>query len=190
MNRHRQAILVHGYAVPAALAVLLLGVIFYVRSQVSEEMEKRELAREELRMVKAQVSLLEEFMGSGERRGDLTTWEELGREDFFHKFTQLIDRTLSEFPPGSLRRTAMGQAPVGGAVTGPTNLPHSRIALTFEGYFQEMQTLLATFESEMPALMLESLEVTRGGVEASTGGGPYLIFRIVYLHWDAPAIRT
>lgn len=190
MNRHRQAILVHGYAVSAAMAVLLLGVIFYVRSRVSEEMGKRELAREELRMVKAQVSLLEEFMGSGERRGNLTTWEEQGREDFFHKFTQLIDRALSELPGGSLRRTAMGQASGAGAVTGPTNLPHSRIALTFEGYFQEMQTMLATFESEMPALMLESLEVTRGGNEAPTTGGPYLIFRIVYLHWDAPPIRS
>jgi hypothetical protein len=190
MNRHRLAILVHGYAVPALVAVFLLGIVLHVRSRVSEEMEKREFAREELRMVKAQVSLLEEFMGSGERRVNLTTWEELGREDFFHKFTQMIDRALSELPAGSVRRTAMGQAPGIGAVTGPTNLPHSRIALTFEGYFQEMQTLLATFESEMPALMLESLDVTRGGSESATTGGPSLIFRIVYLHWDAPPLRS
>lgn len=190
MNRHRQAILVHGYAAPVVFAVLLLGVVLFVRSRVSEEIEKRELAREELRMAKAQVSLLEEFMGSGERRGNLTAWEELGREDFFHKFTQAIDRALSELPDGSLRRTAMGQAPGVGAVTGPTNLPHSRIALTFEGYFQEMQTLLATFESEMPALMLESIDVTRGGGEAATPGSLSLIFRIVYLHWDAPPIRS
>lgn len=190
MNRHRQAILVHGYAVPTAFALLLLGVIIHVRSRVSEEMEKRELAREELRMVNAQVNLLEEFMGSGERRRNLAMWEELGREDFFHKFTQMIDRALSELPGGSLKRTAMGQAPGAGAVTGPTNLPHSRIALTFEGPFQEMQALLATFESEMPALMLESLDVTRSGNEASTTGSPYLVFRIVYLHWDAPPIQS
>ncbi len=191
MNRHRKSILIHGYGIPAALAVTILLVLFQVRSRVGQELAKRETSQQELRTVKAQVSLVEKFMQEEDRRTNLTNWEEQGKEDFFHKFTQTIDEALSALPEDALRRVEMGQATASGTIARPTELPHSRVALTFEGHFREMQSLLATLESEMPALLLENLEVSRGGEGATSGADKaFLVFRITYLHWNGPALRS
>lgn len=183
MSRHRKAVLIFGFVGPLVIALLVSALLLGVRSKVFAKYELRSKAKEGLRVATVEVETVRKFMESDGRLDNLRNWEEDSGKDFFQLFSQSLDESMSQLPEGSLRRTAMGQAAGASSIGSASGLSHSRITLSFEGYYQAMQSVMARLEAKIPTLILEDLEVVRNPSNNRTDRN-ILLFRVTYINWE------
>lgn len=183
MSRHRRAVLIFGFVCPLVIALLFSALLLGVRSKVFAKYELRSKAREDLRVATVEVETVRKFLESDGRLDSLRKWEEESSKDFFQLFSQSLDESMSQLPEGSLRRTAMGQAGGASSIGLASGLPHSRITLSFEGYYQAMQSVMARLEAKIPTLILEDLEIVRNPSNNRSERN-VLLFQVTYINWE------
>ena len=183
MSRHRKAVLVFGFVCPLVIALLISASLLGVRSKVFARYELRRQAREDLRVATVEVETVRKFLESEGRLDHLRKWEEESSKDFFQLFSQSLDESISQLPEGSLRRTAMGQAAGASSIGSASGISHSRITLSFEGYYQAMQSVMARLEEKIPTLILEDLEVVRSRSNSRSEQN-VLQFHVTYINWE------
>ena len=182
---HRQSIVVFGIIVPLFVIVVIMMVTIMGHSSLNNSFAVKIDALERYETAKTQVSELEILLTTDDRREKIAYWNSKLEQDLVQSLTLNLDKILAKHDTEILHQTEMGQAPGAGAIGSKTNLPHSRMQLSFEGSFKPMQLLLAELENEMPHLVLESISIRSQPAKSETEKGN-LQFGIVYLCWEKP----
>lgn len=189
LSPHRQAIVVFGIAAPAFLLIAVSVATFVGRSKVETSFQTKVQTLESFRTAESQVKELEAFLTTGNRREKTAYWTSKVEKDVVESLTQNLDKILAKYDSEVLRQTEMGQASGISAVGSKSKHPHTRMQLSFEGGYKPMQLLLAELETEMPHLVLESIDVTRRAANSESDKST-LQFRVVYLCWEKPKAPT
>ena len=185
VSPHRQSIAVFGIIVPLFVIVLIMIVTVIGHSSLNDNFDIKVAAFERYETAQTQVSELESFLTTDNRREKIAFWNSKLEQDLVQSLTLNLDKMLAKHDTETLHQTEMGQAPGAGAIGSKTNIPHSRMQLSFEGSFKPMQLLLAELEREMPHLVLESISIRSQPAKSETEKGN-LQFGIVYLCWEKP----
>jgi len=185
VSKHRQAILIFGVVLPALFILGLAGGALKARTQINQDHNAKVADLESYESARSQVTELDAYLATQNRREEIEYWSSKLGQDFIQSLTENLNRILAKYEPDVLKLTAMGQASGSSTFGTQVENPSSRIQLSFEGGFKPMQLLLAELETEMPQLVLESINV---GIipaknEMETGS---LSFGLVYLCWEKP----
>lgn len=185
-SHHKTAITIFGVVIPVVFISALIGATLYGRGKLSQTHADKVSNLERFKMARIHADGIEATLATGQKREEIAYWRSKIETDFIQSITENLEKILDRYEPSVLRRTAMGQAPGAAAFGAASDNPYSRIQLSFEGGFKPMQMLLAELETEMPHLMLESLDITPMPA-ASEGARGKLNFQVVYLCWEDSA---
>ncbi|MBP84051.1 MAG: hypothetical protein CMO61_09430 [Verrucomicrobiales bacterium] len=185
-SHHKTAITIFGGVIPFVLISTLIGATLYGRGKLNQTHSEKVSNFERYKMARIHADGIEATLATGQKREEIAYWRNKIETDFIQSITENLEKILDQYEPSVLRRTAMGQAPGAAAFGSASDHPHSRIQLSFEGGFKPMQMLLAELETEMPHLMLESLEITPMPA-ATEGAKGKLNFQVIYLCWENSA---
>jgi len=185
VSPHRQSILVFGIAIPLFLIVAISVATLTGHSELQSSFEAKVTALERYETAKSQVTELDAFLTTEDRREKTAYWNSKLEQDVVESLTKNLDTILAKYDPEVLNQTEMGQATGAGGFGAKSNHPHSRMQLSFEGGYKPMQLLLAELETEMPHLILESISVKPRQATAEGEKGT-LQFGVVYLCWEKP----
>ena len=184
-SHHQQAIIVFGVVIPFVLILALIGGTLYGRGRLNESHAEKVANFERYKTARTQANGLEATMATGQKREEIAYWRSKFEQDFIQSITENLNNILEQYDDTVLRQTAMGQAPGAAAFGTASDNPHTRIQLSFEGGFKPMQMLMAELETEMPHLMLESLNISPMPAHQEGANGK-LNFQVIYLAWENP----
>lgn len=185
VTKHRQAILIFGVVLPTLFILGLAGGALKARTQINQDYHAKVTNLESHESARVQVIELDAYLSTQHRREEIEYWNSKLGQDFIQSLTENLNRILSKYEPDVLTQTAMGQASGASSFGTQVENPSSRIQLSFEGGFKPMQLLLAELESEMPHLVLESINIVPIAPKNETETGR-LGFTVIYLCWDKP----
>jgi hypothetical protein len=183
-SKHRQAILIFSFVIPAVLAAIVFGAALYGRGKLSAMYQEKQDRFEEFKRAEVATKELEAELSVEGRKEKIAYWNEKLAQDFVPALSGTIDGILNKYDEEVLRQTSMSQLPGNSSITKARRDSYDLVSLGFEGGFKPMQLLMAELEQEMPQLVLEKINVTplTNDKNAAEGTGK-LTFNLTYLSW-------
>lgn len=174
---YKNAILIHAYAIPVGLALLIAIVLLAVPAKFKGSQVEKMSDFEAYNSLNAQAVALE--LKLAQKRPVMAVWRQNLEQEFSKSLNQLVQSRLESLDGKQLEQEIIGGRPEGGgglSVAG--GQPAMRTKLQFRGGYEPMQDTMLVMESKLPQMMLESMAMS----EDPNGDG--LRFDFTYTVWE------
>lgn len=175
---YRKAILIHAYALPLLMAVVVAAAILFGLTRFTSGQQEKIADYQQYTSLNQQVLNAESFVAG--KRDLAAAWHAGLEGEFQTRLNQRLPAILGRFESGSLEQTLQSRPSGSGGLGVAGGQPHSRWQLEFRGHFEPMQLALLELENSLPQMQLETLNI-------QTTGDDQLDFRCSYTVWETPS---
>ena len=181
MNKHTESIVVFGLILPGLVLAIALGGVLFGRSKLHSTANQKIEAYREYEQAAAALKVTErEFVS---RRESFTYWKENVSKELIQTLSANLRQAMEPYTDDQLRQTELSRPSNSSQFASMTKNRYDRFRLSFEGGFGPMQHVLATLETQMPQIVLETFNVGPSAQSASQGSARRLKFDVTYLSW-------
>lgn len=177
MHLYRQPIALFGIVLPMAIAAVVVGICFLLKSQMTGSFENKQTKYKAYEM--ARMAGLEIESQVTRQRPDIERWNALFAQETNSAVTINLKEIAENLPSKEIQKTASErlQAKAGfGAVSAQGS---SQIRIAFRGTFRTMQRAFLELETRMPQLQLQELRI-----DPSSSQSSLLNFQVIYTAWE------
>lgn len=177
MHLYRQPIALFGIVLPIAMAAVVVGICFLLKSQMTGSFENKQTKYKAYEM--ARMAGLEIESQVTRQRPDIERWNALFAQETNSAVTINLKEIAENLPSKEMQKTASErlQAKAGfGAVSAQGS---SQIRIAFRGTFRTMQRAFLELETRMPQLQLQELRI-----DPSSSQSSLLNFQVIYTAWE------
>lgn len=177
MNLYRQSIILFGFVVPVLLAAAVLGIGYFVKSNVSSSFTHKQsnfIANEQTQ--KAGMQIEKDVINL---RGHLDRWkDQLSQETASSVATNL--REISEKLPNKEIQQTVFERATGKAGFGSASAQNSaQLRIGFRGTFRTLQKAFFELETRIPQLQLQEMKI-----EPISTSAAFINLQIGYTAWE------
>jgi lipopolysaccharide export LptBFGC system permease protein LptF len=177
MHLYRQTIVLFGIIIPIALAAVVVGFCFLLKSNVVASYENK------LKSYKAyeisRLSSLEIEAKVTKDRQHLERWNNQLSQETASAVTTNLREISEHLPTKEIQQTAFERPNGNGGFGNASAQASSQIRIAFRGTFRTMQRAFLELETRMPQLQLQDLKI-----DPSSSGSTLLNFQVTYNAWE------
>lgn len=175
---YKKAILLHAYAIPLGIALLIALVLLLVPSKFRASQAERLVDYAAFSNLNVQTVALEQKVS--QHKSIMAVWRRDLQGEFTANLNQLVQSRLETLDGKQLEQEIIGARPEGGSgLSIPGGQPALRTKLQFRGGYEPMQETMLVIESKLPQMQLESMVLS----EDANGEG--LRYDFTYTVWES-----
>lgn len=182
MSAYTKPILRFGLVTPALFNCVLLGIVCFANSKLSQTRAAKEARYTEWVARQAAVQRIEAEIAP--KRKQFADQQSVLRSDPVSTFTSLLDAILPKYQEIELERTGLVFPLDRGRVGKQVKIDGARVKSSFEGGMGPMQETLLQVEAMMPQSFLEELKITRKS-DTLLNKPDHLSFDMTHICWKA-----
>jgi hypothetical protein len=175
---YKKAILIHAYAIPLGIALLIALVVLVVPSKFRSSQADRLADYAAFSNLSVQAVAIEQKVA--QNKPIMEVWRRDLQGEFNSVLNQLVQSRLEALDGKQLEQEIIGARPDGGSgLSIPGGQPALRTKLQFRGGYEAMQDTMLVIESKLPQMQLEAMALS----EDANGDG--LRYDFTYTVWES-----
>lgn len=177
MHLYRPTIVIFGIIVPTALAAVLVGVCFMLKSKMVTSYESKVKSYKNYEINR--LSSLELEAKVNKDRHHLERWSALAAQETASVVSTNLREIAEHLPTKEIQQTAFERPNGAGGFGSVAGQNSSQVRIAYRGTFRTMQRAFLELESRMPQLHLQDLKI-----DPSSSGSSLLNFQVTYNAWE------
>ncbi len=177
MHLYRQPIALFGVVLPIAMAAVVVGIGFLLKSKMTESFENKQTKYKAYEM--ARIAGLEIESQVIRQRPHIERWNSLFEQETNSAVTIHLKEISEHLPSKEIQKTASERLQVKGGFGAVSAQGSSQIRIAFRGTFRSMQRAFLELETRMPQLQLQELRI-----DPSSSQSSLLNFQVIYTAWE------
>ncbi len=177
MHLYRQTIVLFGIVIPIALAAVVVGICFVIKSNMVASYENKVTSYKAYEI--SRLSSLEIEAKVNKDRQHLERWNEQLSQETASAVTTNLREIAEHLPTKEMQQTAFERPSGNGGFGNVSAQESSQIRIAFRGTFRTMQRAFLELETRMPQLHLQDLKI-----DPSSSGSALLNFQVTYNAWE------
>lgn len=177
MHLYRQTIALFGVVLPIAIAAVVVGVGFLLKSQVAASFENKQSKSKAFEMGRKAGHEIETQVAS--QREHVERWNALLAQETASAVTINLREIYEHLPGKEIQQAAFERLQGKGGFGAISAQGSSQIRIAFRGTFRTMQRAFLELETRMPQLQLQELRI-----DPSSSQSTLLNFQVIYTAWE------
>lgn len=177
MHLYRQTIALFGIVLPIALAAVLVGIGFLLKSRMTASFENKQAKFKAYEM--GRMAGLEVETQVTRQREHVERWNSMLSQETASAVTINLREIYEHLPSKEIQQAAFERLQVKGGFGAVSAQGSSQIRIAFRGTFRTMQRAFLELETRMPQLQLQELRIDPSSTQSSL-----LNFQVIYTAWE------
>lgn len=174
---YRQPIALFGIVLPIAIAAVVVGVCYLLKSQMTVSFENKQTKYKAYEM--ARMAGLEIESQVTRQRQHIDRWTSLLSQETKSSVNKNIREIMERLPNKEITLTAIDPTSVRAGFGSVSAQNSSQVRIAFRGTFRTMQRAFLELETRMPQLQLQELRI-----DPSSSQSSLLNFQVNYTAWE------
>ena len=176
MNYYRQSIILFGFAIPALVALVLVGILLLVKSNVTESFQQKQSLFKNYESNRINALALEAQISK--KRPHMQRWASQLNQETASAINSNLRSIADKIPSKEYQPTSFERLNLPSGFASASAQKSSQIRLAFRANYRSMQRVFLDLETRMPQLQLQELRI-----DPSTQSSN-LNFQVTYTAWE------